>query len=68
MDTDYYALYEAEKSAHKSDNKMFLYLLKRIWEDYDAIQAMSEDVYEEFRTYAESWGWIDEKVSSIPGR
>ncbi len=48
---------EAERTVHLSDNKMFLDLLKIIWDDMNVFTPPSPEVYGKLKYYAESWGW-----------
>lgn len=51
---------DAEKAAHLSDNKIFLNLIRMIWEDQGAIAHMSEETYGVLYEYVISWGWTKE--------
>ena len=48
---------EAEKAVHRSDNKMFLDLLKLIWDDMNVFTPPHPSVIGELEYYADSWGW-----------
>lgn len=55
--SEHHFLYEMEKQSHFRSNQMFLDLLHKIWNDEECLNHMSEEVFQEFKRYADSWGW-----------
>jgi len=56
-DYSHFLVCDPSLCSHLKDNQFFLDLLKKIWNDDEAINHMSEDVFQELRECAESWGW-----------